>query len=86
LLGKYPLLTYCQIIRRERRRRCNRRLRTFLRWLKKFLIGAALIMPSAAHAQDNVPIEAARVIAQALNVRPASSAASAQLGVLRRGI
>ena len=89
LLGKYPSLTYRQIIRRERRRRRNQRLRTFLRRLKKFLIGAvliaALIMPSAARAQDDSPIGTARVIAQALNVRSEPSAASAKLGVLRRG-
>jgi hypothetical protein len=89
LLGKYPSLTYRQIIRRERRRRRNQRLRTFLRRLKKFLIGAvliaALIMPSAARAQDDSPIGTARVIAQALNVRAEPSAASAKLGVLRRG-
>ena len=89
LLGKYPSLTYRQIIRRERRKRRNQRLRTFLRRLKKFLIGAvliaALIMPSAARAQDDSPIGTARVIAQALNVRSEPSAASAKLGTLRRG-
>jgi len=89
LLGKYPHMSYRQIIRRERRRRRNQRLRTFLRRLKKFLIGAvliaALIMPSAARAQDDAPIGTARVIAQALNVRAEPSAASAKLGVLRRG-